>query len=353
MPSYVAMDDPQMLAHPFFLFGLWLYLQAPPSTLRIAGIISLFILGGNIKHNILPAPISVLSDLFTTSLSKAVRFMVFGVVFLALAIAVNMLVGDPSFISHMLAPRPYSLVKVRNNFLLFYSPLGLPLAISAFWSIWHLQSRQARVIAFYFFSSLLIGAAFAGGAGVNTNTFFDNLFAMSIIMGACLDSLWKAPIPSLGNGGRWRFLVPVLLYSSVVMVYVPRSVNMPKLLSELPERQRVFEAEVSFLAAQPGPAICESLILCYDAGKPYILHTFGFTTSVGMGKLNSNELVNQIAEKKYGAIQTYSPVTQRPNNSFPEDVLDAIDRYYVEALKGPDCHIYVPRVEPKGPSNPP
>jgi hypothetical protein len=63
-------------------------------------------------------------------------------------------------------------------------PLGLPLAISAFWSIWQLQNGQARVIAFYFFSSLLIGGAFAGGSGVNTNTFFDNLFAMSIIMGA-------------------------------------------------------------------------------------------------------------------------------------------------------------------------
>ena len=45
MPNYVGMDDPQMLAHPFFLLGLWLYLLAPPSTMRIAGITSLFIRG--------------------------------------------------------------------------------------------------------------------------------------------------------------------------------------------------------------------------------------------------------------------------------------------------------------------
>jgi hypothetical protein len=348
----VAADDPQMLAHPFFLFGLWVYLQAVPSTRRIAGITSIFVLGGNIKQNLLPAPISVLSDLFITSSSKAVRFIVFGVFFLALSIAVNMLVGGPFFISHLLTSRAYSFGQLRNLFFAFYSPLGLPLAISVFWSIWQLQNGQARVIAFYFFSSLLIGGAFAGGLGVNTNAFFDNLFAMSIIMGACLDSLWKAPIPSLGKGGRWRFLVPVLLYSSVVFTFVPWGVNVRRLLSELPQWQRQFDAEVSFLVAQPGPAICETLILCYDAGKPYILDPFNSARLVRLGKLNSSEIVKQIAEKKYGAIQTQVPATQKRSERFPDDVLDAIDRYYVEALKAPNCVIYVPRVEPQGALNP-
>jgi hypothetical protein len=349
MPNYVGMDDPQMLAHSFFLFGLWLYLGAPPSTLRIAGITSVFILGGNIKHNLLPAPISVFSDLLATSRSKAVRFMVLGVLLLILAIVVNVLVGGPSFISQILASRPYSLEQLRNVFFTFYAPLGLPLAISSFWSIWQLHNRQARVISFYFFSSLLIGVAFAGGVGVSANTFFDNLFAMSIIMGACLDSLWKAPIPSLGKGGRWRFLVPVLLYSAVIIEYVPRGVTMPKFLSDLPLRQRLFDQEVSFLAAQPGPAICESLLLCYYAGKPHIIDPLGVSIGTKLGKGNDNQLVKQIAEKSYGAIQTDAPVAQKTSGHFPDDVLDAIDRYYVEAFKAPDCYIYVPRVEPKGP----
>ncbi len=341
-PLYVGVDDPQMLAHPFVLFGLWLYLGDSPSTRRIAGITSLFVLGGNIKHNLLPAPVSVLSDLFTTSLGKAVRFMVFGVLFLALSITVNMLVGGPSFISSMLAPRPYSLESARGAFFSFYSPQGLPLAVSAFWSIWQLKNPQTRVISFYFFSSLLIGVAFAGGAGVNVNTFFDNFFAMSIIMGASLDSLWKAPIPSLGKGGGWRFLVPVLLYSMVIMAYVPRGLTMPKMLSDLPLRQRLFDQEVSFLVAQPGPAICEKLMLCYDAGKPYTLSPFNLHVRARRGVRN-DELVKQIAEKKYGAIQTDTPVTQKPSPRFPDEVLDAIDRYYVEGLKAPECHIYVPR----------
>jgi hypothetical protein len=360
VPQYVGMDDPQMLGHAFLLLGLWLYLLAPPSTMRIAGITSLFILGGNIKHNLIPAPLAVFSDLCTTSLSKAVRFIVFGIFFLALSLAVNLLVGGPFFISNVLTPQPYSIAKARDYFFRFYSSLGLPLAISVFWSVWQFQNRQARVIAFYFFFSLLVGAAFAGGVGVSTNTYFDNLFAMAIIMGACLDSLWKAPRLSLGKGGRWRFLVPVLLYSTVAMTFAPTTVYVPRMLSELPLRQELFREEVSFLAAQPGPALCESLIRCYDAGKERILYSFTIAALARLGKLNSHELVNQITEKKYGAIQTYIPVTQRPydppemgiGNSFPEDVLDAIDQNYVEALKGPDCRIYVPRKEPRGASNP-
>jgi hypothetical protein len=350
-PSSVGADDPQILPFPFFLFGMWMYLGAPPSTLRIAGITSLFTLGGNIKQNLLSAPISVLSDLFTASSSKAVRFMIFGVLFMALSIAVNILVGGRFFISHLLTSRAFSFEQLSNLFFSFYSPLGLPLAISAYWSVWQLQNRQARVISFYFFSSLLIGVAFGGGSGVSQNTYFENLFAMSIIMGVCLDFLWKAPIRALGRDGRGRFLTPVLLYSSVVFMFLPWGVNVPKALSELPEQQRQYQAEVSFLVAQPGPAICESLILCYDAGNPYVLDPFNSARLVGLGKLNSQDIVKQIAEKKYGAIQTQVPVTQKRGDRFPDDVLEAIGRYYVQALKAPNCVIYVPRVELEGDSN--
>jgi hypothetical protein len=342
-PEYVAMDDPQMLAHPFFLLGLWLYLGAPPSTLRIAGITSLFALGGNIKQNLLPVPLTVLADLFLISRRKALQFIAFGAVLLAVSIGLNLLIGGPFFISHLLESRTFLLIKSRNLFLLFYTPLGLPLAVSAFWSIWQVHNRQARVISFYFFSSLLIGAAFGGGAGVNNNTFFDNCFAMSIIVGACLDSLWKAPLPVLGAGRPWRFLVPVLLYSTVAMMFLMETIKTPDAISGLPQLERQYQAEVAFLEARPGPAICESLLRCYDAGKPYILDPFNSTSLVRSGKLSSAEIVKQIDERKYAAIETRNPVTMPLNGSFPEDVLDAIARNYVEAVKAPDCHIYVPR----------
>ena len=341
---YVGMDDPQMLAHPFFLFGLLLYMARPPSTLRIAGLTSLFVLGGNIKHNLLPAPLAVLFDLFLTSASKAVRFIVFGAFFLAVAIAAKILVGGPSFISKMLSPRPYSGEGASGTLFSVYSSLGLPLALSFFWSIVQFRNPRARVISIYFFISLLIGALFAGGFGVNVNTFFDNLFAMSIITGACLDLLWKAPIPSFGKGGKLRFLAPVLLYLTVIVAFIPRARTLPELLRELPFRQRLFDQEVSFLARQPGPAICENLMLCFDAGKPFSVNPFGAGVRAKMGPGSSHDLLSQIAAKQFGVIQTDTPVTQKPAR-LPDDVLEAIDHNYIEALKAPDAHFYVPRAK--------
>ncbi len=343
MPNYVGIDDPQLLAHPFFLLGLWLYLGPPPSNQRLAAITALFVLGGNIKHNLIPTPISVLADLFAASRAKAIRFVLLGAGLLALAIVVNMLVGGGAFISRMLAARPYSFEEVRTAFFGFYSPLGLPLAISTFWAIWQIPNPKARVISFYFFTSLLIGVLFSGGEGVNANTFFDNLFAMSIIMGACLDDLWKAAIPGLGKGGRWRFLVPLLLYSTVVMEFVPRGLPISKTISELSFRQKLYQQEESFLTAHEGPAICETLLLCFDAGKPYTVNAYGLGIGAKMGGKRIKTVVDRIEAKQYAAIQTEAPVSQRPGFRFPDEVLEAVNHNYVEAIKAPDCHIYVPR----------
>ena len=346
-PSSVGADDPQILPFPLLLVGIWMYLGSPPSGPRIGGIASLFALAGNVKQNLLAGPLSVLADLFTVSWGKAVRFIAFGVLFLGLSVVINILVGGSFFISHLLTSRAFSFEQLCELFFSFYAPLGLPLAISAYWSIWQLRNPQTRMISFYFFFSLLTGAAIGGGSGVSQNAYFENLFAISIIMGACLDLLWKAPIRSLGKEGGWKFLTPVLLYSSVVLTFLSWSVNAPTAVAELPELQRQYEAEVSFVAAQPGPAICESLILCYDAGKPYVLDPFNSARLVRLGKLNSQDIVKQIEEKKYGAIQTQISVTQKRPERFPDDVLDAMDRYYVQALRAPNCVIYVPRNEPR------
>jgi hypothetical protein len=66
--------------------------------------------------------------------------------------------------------------------------------------------------------------------------------------------------------------------------------------------------------------------------------------------LNSQEIVQQIAEKRFGAIETKMPVTEmsRPNERFPDDILEAVDRYYEISLRDPEDVIYVPR-QPRPP----
>jgi hypothetical protein len=344
-PNYVGMNDPQILAHPFFLAGLWLYLGDTDSNLLTAGIAALFVLGGNIKHNLLPAPIAVFLDLFWMSRSKAMRFMLFGTVLLGASITISMLVGGPFFITKLLTPRNYSLLKALH-FLVTYGTLQIPLITSVAWSIWQLRNKKFRIISLYFIVSLLLGTALAGGAGVSVNTYFDNFLAMSIVMGLCLDFAWQMAIPSLRTGSPWRLVPPLLIYSSLLFSFAQSPYfNLPKYLSQLPSRERQFDAEVSFLASKPGPAICESLLRCYYSGKPFLYDPFNGTSLIRFKKLNSQEIVQQIAERRFGAIQTNFPVTEidRPNDHFPDEILNAIYRYYEIAQRDSECVIYVPR----------
>lgn len=345
--GYVGMNDPQMFAHPFFLIGLLLYLEGPSNNWMLLAITALFIFGGNIKHNLLPVPLAVLIDLFMVSRIKAVRFLVFATVLLGASIAINILVGGPFFVSKLLAPRTYSLIWVPR-FLSTYGTLQIPLVISVVWSISQMRSAKFRVIALYFLVSLFVGIVFAGAGGVSVNTYFDNFLAMSIIIGLFLDYMWRLPIPQLQ---RWRWAPPLLL--SVVLPFMLREspfFNLPKYLSQLPRKESQFKREVSFLAAQPGPAICESLLRCYYSGKPYVFDPLNSTNLTNFRKLNGQEIVQQVAEKRFGAIQTYVPVTEipRPSERLSNDILDAIDRYYNISWRDSDCVIYLPRRDSPG-----
>jgi hypothetical protein len=342
---YVGMDDPQMLAHPFFLLGLWLYLADDGSSLLLAAVAGLFVLGGNIKHNLLPLPIAVFIDLLCICRSKAVRFIVFGAILLGASIAISIWVGGPFFIAKLLTPRSYSLRKAFH-FMGTYGDLQIPLVASLIWSIAQFRSRKFRIVSLYFMLSLLLGIALGGGTGVNVNTYFDNFLAMSIIMGVCLDFVWQTALPFLHVPNTWRFAPPLVIFSAVIFAFSQSPiVALPKYFSLLPPREKQFEAEVSFLAAQPGPAICESLLRCYYAGKPFVFDPFNATSLVRFKKLNGQELVQRIAEKRFGAIQIDSPASEvdRPSERFSNEILDGIDRYYQISRRDPGCVIYVPR----------
>ncbi len=343
---YIGMNDPQMFAHLFFLIGLFLYVSGAPSNVRIFAITALFVWGGNIKQNLIALPIALFVDLLIVSRGKAARYVLFGVLLLTASLVIDLHVGGPYFFSKLLTPRVYSLRSARLSFLNNYEALQIPLIISLAWSLSQLRNNRFRSIALYFLISLFVGMAFGGGAGVSVNAYFDNFLGMSIIMGLVLNSVWESQVPLMQKGSAWRWAPPLLIIVGVVFAFCDSYLfNVPENLHSLPAQNRVFLGDASFLAAQPGPAICESLLLCYYSGKPYVFDPFNSTSLVRFKKLDGQEIVRKIAAKRFGAIQTSLPVTEfpRPYSRFPDDVLDAIDRYYKIAWRSSNAVIYVPR----------
>ena len=337
-PDYVAMNDPQMLAHPFFLLGLFLYLGGTASKVTIPAVSGIFVLGGNIKHNLLPAPIAVFVDLLAASKAQALRYVVYAAFLITACIVISQRVGGQYFVAKILSPRGYSFRQAFSASLQVYRDIQIPFFASCAWAAWGLRSKKLRVIAIYFFASLLIGIAFAGGDGVAVNTYFDSFLAISIIMGILLDSVWLCKVSVLEQGSAWRCLPPLLLFVGLLFASGNGSnILGPEFLEDLRIRETKFKEQVNILAAQPGPVLCESLLRCYYARKPYVFDPFNSEQLMQFDKLDGREMVRQIEEKKFGAIETGNP------SGLGDEFMDAVKRSYKVVREDPDCVIYVPR----------
>jgi len=343
--TYVGLNDPQMFAQVFFLSGLLLYVAKPPTLGCMAEVATLFIIGGCIKQNLIEFPLTVFVDLLFVSRRKAIQYVLFSGALLGIAIALNIKLGGPLFIRNVAGPRSYSLSKAIVAFFNSYGQISVPVLIACIWVVRNLKDKARRPICIFFIASLFVGATIAGGNGVNVNTYFGNFFAISIIMALVAHDTWEASTTLLGHRIIWRHVIPVALTTYLLVpFFVSDSFASWRQLGTLPEEQKRFDQETSFLRAHPGPAICESLLRCYYAGKPYEIDPFNSTRFVRANKLDSGEIVRKIEMHQYGAIQLNRPVEsfKRPSNRFPDEVLDAIRQYYVPSLTEPNCVIYVP-----------
>ncbi len=343
---YVGMNDPQMFAQVFFLSGLLLYVARPPTAGRLALIAVLFILGGNIKHNLLEFPIAVFLDLCIVSRQKAGVFALFSAVLLCASIALNIQFGGPFFIANLLSPREYSFFGGIVDFLANYWPILLPFAVACIWVKKNWRDRTRRLICIFFVVSLLVDVSIAGGVGISINTYFGNFLGISIIMGMILHHAWQSSTSFPISHSVWRRRVPLILFASLLLPFALSGYFLFwNALRKMPAEQRQFDKETSFLRAQPGPAICESLLRCYYSGKPQLFEPFNSTRLVRFHKLDSAEIVHDIDTHRYGAIQLQGPVEslEHPNERFPNDVLDAIRQDYAISVNEPGCAIYVPR----------
>ena len=355
-PTYVGMDDPQIFAQIFFLGGLLMYISGPPGFARLAATSLLFIVGGNVKHNLVEFPLAVLVDLCFVGRRKVAEYVVISSLLLGISIAVSMSVAGPYFVSNILMPRTYSLKHAIVHFVQSgFGPLQIPFLVVALWSVQAFRNTTLRIGAIFFWSSLLIGFAFGGGSGVNVNAYFGLYLSLSVMIGLFLHWFWEGGALGLGVRGRWdlagRVGVPLVLLLSLA----PSWVSLPgrTAFHAYSVAETRFLEEVSFLRSRPGPAICESLLTCYEAGKPFELSPFDSSMLVSHGRLSERPIIEGLQKAEFGAVQLNAPVDsylEGSNESFSPAFAAATFSHYKLAFKGRDSYIYVPKLQAVPPS---
>ncbi len=346
---YVGMDDPQMLAQVFFLAGLYVYLSARDRLPAIFCAALLFVVGGFIKHNPIDFPLAVLIDLVLISRWRAAWFTACGVAMVGVGLALNIHYGGPHFIDQLLAPRSYSWSKAGLQLRNVLGPILLPVGIAVSMA-WRLRGDRVRRIAGIFLAaSLLLGGYFGGGNGVSVNALFSATLAVAILLGlffaeemTATRRKWFVPRPAVEAAVFLWLLIPLVISGNW---------NVIRVMQETSAAQARFDAEVKAMAGQPGPALCESLLRCYAAGKPYLYDPFNATRLVELGKLDQGEMLRSIQERKFGVIQLGVPLGDEARidqvdpalrERFTSEMLRAIQQNYVLGMEDDDVALYLP-----------
>jgi hypothetical protein len=268
---------------------------------------------------------------------------------MAVGLMLNVHYGGLHFIDQLLAPRSYSWSKAALQLRNVLGPILLPVGIAVY-TAWRLRGDRVRRIAAIFLAvSVLLGGYFSGGSGVSVNALFSAMLAVAILLGLFFAEEMSATPRS------WLMARPIVEAAMFLWLLIPLVISgnwdVVGVMRETRAAQVRFNSEVEAMAGQPGPALCESLLRCYAAGKPYLYDPFNATRLVELGKLHQGEMLRSIEERKFGVIQLGVPLGDEGvvdridpalRERFTPEMLRAIQQNYVLGMQDADTALYLP-----------
>lgn len=301
---YVGMNDPQWLGHALGMAGLVLLLLLPgePSSARLAAVAVLLVAAGFVKHNLLPLPVAITAWLLIERPRAGTRLLVIASLVLASALVACHLRYGAAFLDNVLGMelhRPWSFRDMLMPERVWLRPLMAGAAAVVFLAPRARGPGAARFVVLYAGVSLTWGAFTAGGLGVDVNAFFDLSIAAALALGTAFDSA----------ASRWGWAVPLLVLCAPVLA-LPERVHSLRTWRATGEAQvREMRDDVARIAATNGPVFCETLALCYWAGKPDDVELFSAELRLRRVPSARDELLARFARHEFGLIQVATPQT--------------------------------------------
>ena len=346
--GYTNADDPQMLGLMLFAGALWLYVRS--RRLNSDGLLFAAALAGTlgfcVKHSSVDLLVVIFVDALWSSPRRLVRFAMYLAGCLAVAIWLQMHYGGPWFLRELFEARVFE----RGRALLTFKAMFLPLLYLPLWCAFvfaavHCRKEPRRIVAIMLVVTTGLGFFFGSSKGVSINCFFSLMVAVSIALG-----LWLAELErrrAAEGEPAWDCLIAVGMF---VLLLLPCKLNgglHPRAVwRESVAAERELNGETQFMAARPGAALCEDLLTCYLAGKPYVYDPFNTTRLIALGRIDETRLVETVERGEYSSIELRaSEMGERHYRSerFTDRMLLAIEQKYRVAYQHEDVLVYVPR----------
>ncbi len=306
--DYVGMDDPELLAHALQMGALIVLLQAPE---RAPAAAALFVTALFVKHNLVAMPLAAAIWLALYERKHAIRFAVGGAAFaVAGLVGFRILYGSNPF-SELASARTYSFALLIENVESWLVWGGVPMLIVGVLAALHTKDKFVVLCTIYAALSIAVGVAFSGGAGVDTNVFFDADIALALGIGLALDRLavrgaWLSAAISAA------LLLPL---ASGLHSRTDEDWRDPDFWAHpLFDEAALSRSDIVFLRQHSGRALCETLALCYWAGKAPEVDMFNAGEAIATGSVSDAPLIQRIQSRTYAVIEfdTLAPFALGP-----------------------------------------
>ena len=347
-PTRIGYNDPHLLGIVFSMAALYCFLREQESTRWLIASALLFSLSLFTKNSLIAFPAAVAIELFLTSRKRLAIWLGAAVAACVVLLGLTLAVDGPYFLSHLLFPRTFIFGDFLNSVIAYATMFQMVLVAALIWSWRHPVSGRDRVLVWALILGNLLGGAIVFGSGAGINHFFDAILALVLITGVALPRLL-----AVVDGMRFpRTSLAILL---IVPFFLGPIINLPRRWNEAQaaesrraKNEEAFAAVVAFLKAQPGQALCEEPMFCYEAGKPKVFDAFNYGELLKTGKVDETELLQMLDRREFGAIELdWSPSDPirpaRPRFSrFTDAFVQKLFATYRPAIRTSSALIFTP-----------
>jgi hypothetical protein len=344
----VGLNDPHLLGVAFSVAGLYCFLRNPESTRWLGISAAVFALSLFTKQSLVAFPAAVAIQLALTSRRRLAIWLGAAAAACVILLLLTLALDGKYFFDHLMLPRAYYLSDIWASLGPYLYFVQVPFVVAIVWACRITTIGSAGFLLWGFPLAHAVGAFYCGGAGTGVNHLFDAMILTAIIVGLALPGVGQVIEGSRFPRAALTFVlvVPCFLTSLVVLAR-----RLPADLGHNPNEVAQAEAEFTgvsnFLRSQPGPALCESLLLCYAAGKPATYDPFVVDQLMRTGRIPQEQVVQLIARRQFAAIQidwnANEPMQPSPRTRFPGPVMRALFSGYQLALRNGKYAVFTPR----------
>jgi len=342
--TYIGINDPQLMATAFSCAALALLILLPTQKKTLLLVALLCLASGLIKHNLINVPIAISLFIFFRHRHLFIYWTCLCCILLTLSLLVIFSLYGEHFLHSFISERSFSFYRLFARSELYLNGLAIPLAFYAATFLLPSKNKFNLLLTSYFFTSLITGIFFSGGAGVYYNIFFDTCISLSILCAVNLYQLHQLlPISRIKRDASLA-LISLALSMSALMALPLQSLKSLDLITTLENKEKTTADDIVLLSKHGAPAICETMSLCYWSDIPIEYDAF----NIGQAMLKDESLELEILEKvnsqNYAIIQLLITNGNWNKERFPESFIAAVYKNYKVARTNRGRVFFVPKI---------